>query len=256
MQMNRDVKNYNQSVWSSCEIIKYLAGRDWCRLKDISENLEIEQARTHRLLNALIAQGFVQYNSDTRKYKLGFQFYNIVHRMTRDRILNISIPFMEAMADSLNEVVNLGLMDEDKTKMHYIYRLDGNLSLIFGDAPSGIHESALGKCMLAFQPKSIRTDIINKLSYTQYTDHSIMSSHVLINEIESIRKTGYAVDAEEIVEGIYCIGIPLLDSSQQVIAGISVSLTEKPTREKMKEVLSVMRKTAMSISKALSTPQD
>ena len=42
-------------------------------------------------------------------------------------------------------------------------------------------------------------------------------------EIEKTRRRGYAVDNEELEEGLRCIAVPLLDAQRNPVAAISVS---------------------------------
>ena len=42
-------------------------------------------------------------------------------------------------------------------------------------------------------------------------------------ELARIRKTGCAVDREESMEGAFCVGVPVLDSSGLPLASISIS---------------------------------
>ena len=42
-------------------------------------------------------------------------------------------------------------------------------------------------------------------------------------EIEKTRRRGYAVDDEELEEGLRCIAVPLLDAQRQPVAAVSVS---------------------------------
>ena len=45
----------------------------------------------------------------------------------------------------------------------------------------------------------------------------------LIQELKRIRNVGYAFDQEERFIGMRCIGAPVFNSNNQVVAGISIS---------------------------------
>jgi IclR family acetate operon transcriptional repressor len=51
----------------------------------------------------------------------------------------------------------------------------------------------------------------------------IASAEALRTEIEKTRRRGYAVDDEELEEGLRCIAVPLLDAQRQPVAAVSVS---------------------------------
>ena len=45
----------------------------------------------------------------------------------------------------------------------------------------------------------------------------------LAGQFDEIRKKGYALDLEENVEGIVCVGAPIFDYSGRVVGAVSVS---------------------------------
>ena len=52
---------------------------------------------------------------------------------------------------------------------------------------------------------------------------TIATADALRAEIEKTRRRGYAVDDEELEEGLRCIAVPLLDAQRQPVAAVSVS---------------------------------
>lgn len=244
--------NLNQSVWDACEIIKYLTGRGWCRLKDISQDLNIEQAKAHRLLNTLAAHDFVQCDADTRKYRLGLRFYTISYQMSRDSIISTAKVFLEQAASNLLETVNMGMLSQDNAKLIHVYRLEGKLPADFNDVPLGvgryINESALGKAILAYLPFGQQRSVMSRLSFTKYTDTSIVTLEDLQQDIAETVKRGYAIDNGEMSPACYCVAMPVFDSSDQVVAAVSISMQAKPQQNRMAEVLQVLRYTTKQIS--------
>ena len=85
-----------------------------------------------------------------------------------------------------------------------------------------IYATAIGKCQAAFESK----DAIEKLLPAElkpYTKNTIIDKNKLYEELERVKKQGYAIDNEELDNGIICIGVPLRDYTDHIIGGISVS---------------------------------
>lgn len=61
----------NQSVYCAFEIVNYLAGRGWCRVKDISAALGIDSAKVHRILKPMILLNYIEYNAKTAQISFG-----------------------------------------------------------------------------------------------------------------------------------------------------------------------------------------
>ena len=54
-------------------------------------------------------------------------------------------------------------------------------------------------------------------------NRTIVTPEALRAELEKTRRRGYAVDDEELEEGLRCIAVPVLDAQRQPVAAVSVS---------------------------------
>ena len=247
--------NLNESVWDACEILKYLTGKDWCRLKDIAEAMEIDTAKAHRLLNTMAHHNFIQYNEDTHRYRLGFQFYTISYHMARSNLLSAAKPHLEHAAGELFETINLGMLANDKSQLVHIYRLEGGLFEHYDDVPLGINrdvnESALGKSILAFLSYGEQHSILSRLNYRRYTEHTLVTQTALEEDLKLTKDRGYAIDDFEIDDRVYCIAMPIFDSEHRPFAAVSVVMIGKPSEAKKAKVLSVLSRTVKRIAKSL-----
>ena len=61
-------------------------------------------------------------------------------------------------------------------------------------------------------------------NYQPFTKHTIKSDKELSKELETVRKNGYALDNEEFLEGLICIGAPILNQENIEIASLSISI--------------------------------
>jgi DNA-binding IclR family transcriptional regulator len=81
----------------------------------------------------------------------------------------------------------------------------------------------VGKAILAFLPEDRTADIIRRTRFERFTHRTIASAEALRAEIEKTRRRGYAVDDEELEEGLRCIAVPVLDAQRQPVAAVSIS---------------------------------
>jgi DNA-binding IclR family transcriptional regulator len=65
--------------------------------------------------------------------------------------------------------------------------------------------------------------LIKKLELTAYTRHTLTKRAQLKAELKLIRRRGYAMDDEEIEEGLRCIGAPVMDYSGRIIAAMGIA---------------------------------
>ena len=72
-------------------------------------------------------------------------------------------------------------------------------------------------------------------------------------EIELIKKQGYAIDDEEIELGLFCIAAPIFDHRGKVIGSISISGSKNRfDQEKRKQSIKIIKETSQKISKELN----
>src|SRR3984893_5755554 len=86
-----------------------------------------------------------------------------------------------------------------------------------------LHVTALSKACAAFLPSEPRENILSMITFQPATPRTIMNLVQFRQELERIRRQGYAVDDEEAVQGARCVSAPILNSDGEPIAAVSVS---------------------------------
>ena len=90
-------------------------------------------------------------------------------------------------------------------------------------ASNPLHCTSVGKAILAFLPEERVAEILRHIRYERFTHRTIATAEALRAEIDKTRRRGYAVDDEELEEGLRCIAVPVLDAQRQPVAAVSVS---------------------------------
>ena len=65
--------------------------------------------------------------------------------------------------------------------------------------------------------------MLRRIRFERFTHRTIATAEALRAEIEKTRRRGYAVDDEELEEGLRCIAVPVLDAQRQPVAAVSIS---------------------------------
>jgi IclR family acetate operon transcriptional repressor len=86
-----------------------------------------------------------------------------------------------------------------------------------------LHVTALGKALAAFLPAELRASVLSTIKFQPATPKTIMNLVQFRQELEKIRRQGYAVDDEEAVQGARCVSAPILNADREPIAAVSVS---------------------------------
>jgi DNA-binding IclR family transcriptional regulator len=130
---------------------------------------------------------------------------------------------MKQLRQRFNETINLGVLSGGEVV--YLDVLESERSLRMQSsvgASDPLHSTALGKVFLAFRPANQRATLIPP-TLTRHTHNTITDRATLLDQLEIIHTTGYAIEIGENEEGSYCIAAPILDHHEIAIAAMSLS---------------------------------
>jgi DNA-binding IclR family transcriptional regulator len=92
--------------------------------------------------------------------------------------------------------------------------------------PAALHCTAVGKVLLAAQPKRQREALLTTIEYRSFTPNTITSPDQLRDELDLVRSQGWAHDRAEHESFINCIGAPIKEKSGRVVGAVSVSVPD------------------------------
>lgn len=171
---------------------------------------------THRMLQQLEAGGLLGREPSGRRYQLAPRLVglaeNVLRASTRSGLRHAVLAQLVA---ELGETCNLTALAGadviylDRVETAFPLRLDLHPGL---RVP--LHCSASGKLFLAYMPAARRRELLAQLPLTRQTAHTLTTPEALERELAAIRRQGYSVDAEEFIEGLVCVAVPVRASAQ------------------------------------------
>jgi IclR family transcriptional regulator, blcABC operon repressor len=84
--------------------------------------------------------------------------------------------------------------------------------------------TATGKAILSTMTDQQVREIMSGHWPKLRTPHSVSGIDALLQELNDCRRRGYSIDDEQTLEGMYCFGTPVRDSTDRAVTGIAVSL--------------------------------
>lgn len=194
-------------------------------LPELSSAMKLHKTTTHRIAQVLESRGLLRRGPESNRYRLGLHLYDLgCHALDNVNIREEARPVMTHVAFEVGETVHLAL--RDRAEVLYIERIEAQRSLTMGSklgARNPVYCTALGKAMLAFSSEAEVDQILAGCRMEARTRNTITSILTLKRELERIRDRGYAIDDEEIEDGIRCISAPILNPENLAVAAISVS---------------------------------
>jgi DNA-binding IclR family transcriptional regulator len=219
-------------------------------LTEINELLNLNKVSIFRIIKNLEHAGYLEKDPDTLKFKLGLRMYHIGSLAEpNSKIRRITRPFLEKLNEQCGETVHLAALHQGEAL--YLDKIEGKgtirvITLIGTKLPA--HCSGVGKTLLAALSEEDLEELIREKGLPRFTDNTITESNALKAELAKIRKQGYAIDNEEIEEGLKCAAAPLHDSEGNVVASISISVPKQRFDKEVSTYISEVKKTAKIVS--------
>lgn len=108
------------------------------------------------------------------------------------------------------------------------------------------HSLALGKALLAQRPDLVEP-YIETYGLKPFTPRTIVSRQGLLDELEVVRRVGYAVDREEYAEGIWCLAVPIYNEDGAAGAALGISLSKFQAGERQRSLLDALYHVAREV---------
>jgi len=182
-------------------------------LQDIKTSLDISQTTAYRILNTLARLDYLMYNEDTKRYKLSLKILNLGFRsLNEHNLLETVIPRLRDLRDQVKETACFGVLGDEKgifieqAQGHHTFRF-----ILSPGKPFELHCSAPGKAIMAYLPNTVRDRYLSYMKFTRYNARTITTKEDYLNELEKVRERGYALDNEEELSGVICIGAPVFN---------------------------------------------
>jgi DNA-binding IclR family transcriptional regulator len=165
----------------------------------------------HRMLVQLEAGGWLQREPDGRRYTLASRLRALGEAaLSASTQHGVRHAVLRQLVADLGESCNLTALSG--AEVVYLDRVESAFPLRLELRPGTrvpIHCSASGKLFLAFLPSRQRAALLDGLALTRHTAATLTTPDALLAELDTIRREGYAVDAEEFVDGLVCVAVPV-----------------------------------------------
>jgi IclR family KDG regulon transcriptional repressor len=222
-------------------------------LADLSRKVGMPRPTVYRILTTLEARGYLDRQSDG-SYRMATKFFSLQSDTTKEQeLLRVAKQPMERLSAECKETVNLGTLDGGEVVV--IATVESPLSIRMSSKIGNrrfAHSTALGKVMLSGMGADELDRLIQVKGLEKMTPNTITSRADLLKEVRRIRKLGYAVDDQENEMDGRCLGAPILDSRDSVIAALSISAPVfRMAHDRVKSLEAGLRETCAGISKAL-----
>jgi DNA-binding IclR family transcriptional regulator len=195
------------------------------KLKEIAGQSKINKSTAHRFLTHLETKSYL-FRDDSGAYMIGPKltkmgtgnsFHASLAKMCRGVLENLRV--------ATGETVNLAVLDGfevlyiDVLETGHTFRLVSEVG-----ARRPFYCTSLGKAILAnIGDDHKREELFAAIRFDPVTPRTVTNLTRFKKQLTLIRERGFALDDEEAVAGVRCLGAAVVDSAGEVLGAISVS---------------------------------
>ena len=143
-------------------------------ISDLAKRLGVAKSTVHRLAVTLVADGMLEQNPDTGKYRLGIALFRLGSLVRRRMTMsNEARPLLRELREKVNETVHLAVLDG--SEIMYVFNLESTQAIRMR-SDVGVRKPAYctaeGQAILAFQPAEVVERVVRDgLAAAHAADH-------------------------------------------------------------------------------------
>ena len=217
-----------QSLLRGLSLIEAFADLDGvaASLNELARRTGLSPSTAHRLLATLQAEGYVTREADTSRYVLGHRIAGAAATLQQrtSHLRSLAKPHLESIAQATGETTNLVMLDGswsvyvDKVEGTHALRMAMRIGTVF---PA--YTSASAKAILAYQPDDSHiAEIFAGQPPRKLCKNTIVTAQAFKAGMRAVRAKGFAIENEELEQGVSCIAAPILGPDGTALAAISV----------------------------------
>ena len=227
--------SFSQSLERGLAILAaFTPQRPMLGISELAQELELTRSTTHRYVATLSRLGYLYQDDDTRKYRLGPRVLDLGFSVLGSvELREIAAPHLRRLTEITGHTSNLAIRDD--TDVILIDRVRGRagryhhmeFSLHVGSRLPA-YCSATGKALLAFLPQSELDRVLDRSELVQCGPRTLTSKASLLVELGKVRRTGIAVNDEELESALRSIAVPIRSRTGEVVAAVNVAIPWSP----------------------------
>lgn len=228
-------------------------------ISEVSRRLELPKSSIHLILTTLERRGYLRRNSQTGKYQFGLKLVSL----SRTAIESLELrqeakPFLQGLMRKTGLTVHMAILERNEAVIIEKVQPLGLIQLAtWIGRRMDVNCTGAGKALIAFLPDEEFDREITSKGLAKHNHKTIVSLNKLKQEFVKIRESGYAFDDEEDEIGLRCIGAPVFDNTDRVVASISVSgTTSQISMQRLPALAKLVKKSAAAISSQLGHVND
>lgn len=225
----------------------------------VNQTLGLPKPTIHRLFATLEAEGFLIREMDGRSYAPGRRMRSMATgTLSSARARTARLAVLSGLAEEVGETCNIAAPDGDA--MIYLDRVETKWPLRI-QLPIGtrvpFHCTASGKMHLSTLSDAHLERYLRAARLTPHGPATLTEPEALRRALAETRARGYSEDAEEFMEGMIAIAVPIADEQRRLASTLSfhAPAMRLPLAEARRH-LPRLREAAAELARLVAAPEE
>ena len=237
-----------------CAVFRGLTSSAPLRLSEMADAAGLNCVTTLRILDALIAEGFVVRHGSPPRYLLGPEIAAMVGASSRSiDLVGIVRPGLVRLAAETEDTALLSVRVNNELvcldKQVGTYPIRANFLDVGSRRPLGVGGGSMS--LLAWLPDPEIDAILQAVS-PRLAAYPRLTVDVLRTHILEARAAGYVLMVDVVVEKMGAVDVPIFDGAGKVVTALSVPALKERIIDREKEMAAAMLREAARITRLLA----
>jgi DNA-binding IclR family transcriptional regulator len=221
------------------------------RLSEITAATGLHKSTVYRLLEVMRRHHFVHFDEATGVYRVGIRLFELgAVAMASCGFEKYALAALEELSSTTGETAHVCVLHG--SEIVHIAKVESSFALRIATPVGGRHPAyctSVGKAILAYLPTGALAAYLHTTELRPFTPKTITSPTLLKAQLRRVAEQGYALDDEEVHEGVRGVAAPVRDCRGAVVAAITITgPVSRITRSKLPGLAEHVIKAADNIS--------
>ena len=244
-----------KSLSKALDTIDAVAEAGSVGIRELATITGLPPSTTHRIVATLVRKHYFQQDPVTKRYSLSFRFLELGSKVQQQtHLTSIAHPHLERLMAETRESINLAVRDRDSAVYLDIVQSKYSMLQLFTrpGARVPLYATGVGKLFLSQMSVSDLDAYLQRVALTPFTRYTLIERNKIIDNLKQIRTKGFAVDNEEMEEGVRCVAACVFDYNGQPAASVSITgAAMRVTPDRVEHFGELIKSCALDISREL-----
>lgn len=235
-------------------LLEVIAAHDgFFSLQGLVDQTGLPKPTVHRMLSQLESAGIIQRDGDNRHYATGLRLRTLASNLLLNNTLHgARHQILSRLVADVGESCNITAFTG--SDVVYVDRVETDAPLRFTLHPGSrvpVHASATGKLFLAQMSPAQRRRLLSNGPLEQFTENTLITDDAIEQELETVRRNGYALDNEEYLPGLLCVAVLVPAEHGRSNMGVAIQAPiMRLTHDKALHFLPALQRAAQALARA------